>query len=308
MEYKGVWKPLAEGVLKRVLDESLSREAKRLRIEEHLNVRDIAERLGVSRMSAWRALNHSDERPLVVVKFGGKSLSKPDLVMKAAWLVKKAFCTHRVAVVVSAMGDYTNQTISLLKEIAANDREWDHILSFGERSSAAVFSLALQKSGVPCRVFEPPSPEWPVISDDSFGNAEPILEECRWRANGFMKPLLESRVAIVPGFIAATKKGRITTLGRGGSDLTALLLANCLGASEVVKVTDVPAINFNGRRAQRLKAGELRTICSNQEKNYERINSILQERALAYLQPPTILRVISHESSSLNAGGTVVEP
>ena len=251
-----------------------------------------------------------------VVKFGGKSLCTPKLVAKAADLIAADFAAgNRVAVVVSAQGNATDAIVSQLSEVSSSisparkpQQAWDLALSFGERLSAAVLYSALQSRGVPCKLYDPSAQDWPIISDACFGDASVDLERTHRLCNG-LDAALDYVVAVVPGFVAKTAENKITTLGRGGSDLTAFLLARCIRADQIVKVTNVDGFYLDGKRVANSDAATLCMHCSKPDsKAYSRFNSLVQPRALEHFCHPTVLRIICHQSESLDAEGSTILP
>lgn len=119
-------------------------------------------------------------------------------------------------------------------------RSRDFILSFGERLAAPLVAAALRERGLHTRWYT--GSEAGIVTDSSFGRASPILDESYQRIGSILKPRLGELVPVVTGFIAADSRGRITTLGRGGSDYTASLLATALRADEIWIWTDVDGI------------------------------------------------------------------
>ncbi|RJS79388.1 hypothetical protein CW711_03010 [Candidatus Bathyarchaeota archaeon] len=175
-------------------------------------------------------------RGRVVVKFGGACLSNGEKVRKAAGKVVESGYKE-VVVVVSAMGDTTNRLIEIMKQIGTvAPEDYSEVVSMGERTSARIFSAALKAQGADSKYFEPSQDEWPIITDSNFTDAKPLLEETCRRVKAHLEPLLGKVIPVVCGFLGRDEHGRVTTLGRGGSDTTALLLANCLKAEEVILV------------------------------------------------------------------------
>ena len=130
--------------------------------------------------------------------------------------------------------------LGLLRELTP--RTIDYLAARGERLSALVFAAALEGGGAGCPVRFVDATEV-IQTDDSFGNASPDLRRTERAARRVLSPLLAGRIVpVVPGFIGATPDGQVTTLGRGGSDLTATLLARVLGAREVSLWKDVPGL------------------------------------------------------------------
>lgn len=210
----------------------------------------------------------------VVVKFGGSVLEDQKAVNQVASLIKETKTKGiGVVAVVSAMKGVTDQIMALSKkdnpEIAPH--LLDELLSSGEKTSARLVAAALASFGLDSVVVDPDTPYWPVITDERHLDANPLVEECRMRTERLITPLLAAgKVPVVCGFLGKTAGGRTTTLGRGGSDTTAVLLGNCLGAQEVILVKDVKGVyssdpdkvtnpqfieSLNGEEAEMLAAG-----------------------------------------------------
>jgi aspartate kinase len=250
---------------------------------------------------------------LRIVKFGGKSLGTPRLVARAADLLRKdAGKGNRLVAVVSAQGSSTDAILSQLCALckaSQRPQAWDLALSYGERLSAALLHSALLARQVDSRLYDPTGGEWPIVSDSRFGLARIDFGRTRLLCRSFVEPCLDYMLPVIPGFVARSHDGKITTLGRGGSDLTAFVLARCLGADEVVKVTDVDGFYVEGKRvecssAESLKAGR----GAAPEAGYAKCRSIVQPAAIEHFVPPTVLRIISHKSESLDANGSKICP
>ena len=175
----------------------------------------------------------------IVVKFGGTSVADIDRIKNAAGRIKaEADRGAEVVAVVSAMAGVTNQMVELTDQMGSlfDAREYDVIVSTGEQSNAGLMALALQTLGVQARSWL----GWqiPIRTDGVHGKA---------RITGIETGELERRltggeVAGGSGFQGLGPDGRITTLGRGGSDLTAVALAGALGAERCDIYTDVDGI------------------------------------------------------------------
>ena len=127
---------------------------------------------------------------------------------------------------------------ALLRELTP--RTLDAISSMGERLSARLLASALRELGVDAAAVEATEL---IVTDNHSGRAEPLMAETRERANAKLAPLLaEGSVPVVTGFIGATIDGKLTTLGRGGSDYSATILGAVLGAKEIVIWTDVDGV------------------------------------------------------------------
>src|SRR4030065_252213 len=205
----------------------------------------------------------------IVVKFGGSSRADHERLAKAvSAVVSEAKRGTRFAVVVSAMGKTTDVLMSTAKNTSngkLQKHELDDILSMGERTSVRIFSVAVRNSGVESRYFDPLDNDWPIVTDSAFSNANPLLEECKTRIRQNVLPIVEKgTVPGIAGFGGRTMGGKITTLGRGGSDTTASILAEALNADEVVLVTDAegimsgdPKVVSNPRRLAQIQVNTL---------------------------------------------------
>lgn len=129
--------------------------------------------------------------------------------------------------------------VHILRELTPRAR--DQILSFGERLSAAIFKEILVDLGVDAEYFT--GGDVGIVTDDSFGEASPLIDVSRMKIQSRLGPILEEdRIPVVTGFIGVNQNGDITTLGRGGSDYTATILAVSLDVDEVWLWTDVDGI------------------------------------------------------------------
>jgi len=176
---------------------------------------------------------------IIVQKFGGSSLSTAEKITRVAQKIKKRLTgNNRIAIVVSAMGDTTDHLVDLASQVGNPERgpEMDLLLSTGEMISASLMAMALQKIGVPSRTFT--GREAGIITDTTHTKAR-----IRFLKTSRIKETLEKDVvAVVTGFQGVTEDDRITTLGRGGSDLSAVALAKSLQADACEIYTDVPGI------------------------------------------------------------------
>lgn len=176
---------------------------------------------------------------LIVQKYGGSSVANSEKVMRVARrviLTKKA--GHKVVVVVSAMGDMTDDLIKLAEQINKNpeDRERDMLLATGEQVSISLLAMAIHKLGHKAVSF---TGSQVGIITDAFHSKAHIQNISPGRIR---KALEAGKIVIVAGFQGKTWDGEITTLGRGGSDLTAVALAVALRASCCEIYTDVDGI------------------------------------------------------------------
>jgi aspartate kinase len=242
----------------------------------------------------------------VVVKFGGADLSTGEKIRHAAMLVVNSPYTEKV-VVVSAMGKTTDSLLATLSEIGnVNDEDYAQVVSMGERTSACVFCSALTSLGAKAVVFDPESENWPVITDSIFRDAKPDVEQTRKLVNKYLKPILHEAIPVVCGFLGRDPAGHVTTLGRGGSDTTALLLANCLGADEVVLVKETlgvlsadPRLVPDAKPLEKLDVHEMFDLAQGGAK-------IVKPESLRHKLPEQKLRIVNFASENLSTGGTEI--
>src|SRR4030043_1931286 len=131
----------------------------------------------------------------IVVKFGGSSLADHERLLKAVnSVVAEAKRGTKIAVVVSAMGKTTDVLLTTAKNTSNGKlakHELDDILSMGERTSVRIFAAALKNNGVDACYFDPMDDRWPIITDNSFQNANPMLKECDKNIKECALPLVE---------------------------------------------------------------------------------------------------------------------
>ncbi len=251
----------------------------------------------------------NQQRRLLIVKFGGSSLSNPKRIGLAVASVAREYARgNRVVVVVSAVGNTTNRLLHLTNGgagLVETDR--DDILAMGERTSARIFAASLKSRGIQARYYDPSDRDWPIITDDNFLNANPLKTKSIQRIRRYLQPTLgDGVVPVIGGFIGRTKDGRISTLGRGGSDTTALLLAMALEADEVVLVTNVPGI-LNAdptlvRNARVLPRIDMKTLTGIADTG----TKFIHRKALRFKDPNINIRVISNTNGRLDSQGTFV--
>ncbi len=177
--------------------------------------------------------------PVVVQKYGGSSVANVDRIRGVAERVARTRASGRdVVVVVSAMGDTTDELLALARKLSDNParRELDMLLSAGERISMALLALALNDRGVPAVSFT--GSQSGILTNDAHTNAR-IVEVRPFRVED---ELARGRVVIVAGYQGVSYKKEVTTLGRGGSDTTAVALAAALGAEACEIYSDVAGV------------------------------------------------------------------
>jgi aspartate kinase len=176
---------------------------------------------------------------LVVQKYGGTSVGNPDRIKHvASRVVAAAEAGNQVCVVVSAMGDTTDELLELAAKVSdqPHDRELDMLLTAGERISMALLSMAIIDLGRQAISFT--GSQAGIVTDTSHGKAK-IIEV---RARRIRDGLAEGKIAIVAGFQGVSTEDEVTTLGRGGSDATAVALAAALEADVCEIYTDVEGV------------------------------------------------------------------
>ena len=203
---------------------------------------------------------------LIVQKYGGTSVGSPERIAAvAAKVIDYRARGHDVIVVVSAMSGETDRLIKLARAISAkpDPRELDVLLATGEQATIALLCMALQEQGCAARSYT--GPQVHILTDSAFNKARiQDIEGARVR-----KDLSEGKVVVVAGFQGVDDAGNITTLGRGGSDTTAVALAAALKADECQIYTDVdgvyttdPRVVPQARRLNRITFEEMLEMAS----------------------------------------------
>jgi aspartate kinase len=195
----------------------------------------------------------------IVVKFGGTSVANIERILNAAKLIKsKVDEGHKVVVVVSAMSGVTNDLIKKSKEIDQNFdvEEYDALLSTGEQVTSTLFAGALKKLGLKSRSWL--SWQIPIVTEGFHSNSRIVSIETT-----------KLNKSLVPGFQGVSKDFRLSTLGRGGSDASAVALAKCIGADYCEIYTDVdgvyttnPAINSKAKKIEKISYEEMLEMAS----------------------------------------------
>ena len=198
---------------------------------------------------------------LIVKKFGGSSVATPDKMRAIVQRVLKGKQEgDKIVIVVSAMGDTTDELVSLAKQITskAYGREMDMLLSTGEQVSIALMAMAFQEAGQKAISFT--GAQAGIKTSDAFNKGR-ILD---LEPNRIMEALDEGNIVVVAGFQGITGHGDITTLGRGGSDTTAVAIAGAINADVCEIYTDVdgvytsdPRVVPNAQKMKEITYGEM---------------------------------------------------
>jgi aspartate kinase len=180
---------------------------------------------------------------MIVVKFGGTSVGSTDKIIHCARMIKNEVDKgEKIVVVVSAQAGDTDRLSRMAEELQVSRDSADEIVSMGERVSMRLMCAALTSMGIPSQFIDPIQEEWPVLTDSNHGVADVILKETTRRVKDVIEPLLDRGIVpVLGGFIGKSQEGKVTTLGRGGSDITGVLLGHCLDA-DVYIVTDVEGV------------------------------------------------------------------
>jgi aspartate kinase len=240
---------------------------------------------------------------LIVQKYGGTSVGSIERIRAVASRVKKtADKGHSVVVVVSAMAGETDKLINLANQVAQNpdEREMDMLLSSGERVSAALMAMALRSLGVKAMSFT--GRQVGILTDTAHTKAR--IEKVS--AERVKKALSEGVVPVVAGFQGITETSDVTTLGRGGSDLTAVAIAAAIKADICEIYTDVdgvyttdPNVVPEARKLDKISYDEMLELASLGAK-------VLQSRSVEFAKKYEV-PVVVRSSFSDNPGTFVVK-
>ncbi|MFW6149346.1 MAG: aspartate kinase [Atribacterota bacterium] len=249
----------------------------------------------------------------IVVKFGGTSIQNPERINEAVRsITKKINEGLEILVVVSAMGDTTDHLISLLADSTKSSfeqKDYADFISFGERMSAQLFTSSLKANGMKAVVFDPSKEEFPIITDSDCLEAGILSEQSKKQCRQYLEPLLEQGIIpVVCGFLGRNSQdGQITSLGRGGSDVTAFALANFIHADEVIIVTD--AVGVSSADPRIIKKVETLPRISVEEMGIlaEGGAKVLHPRALKYKKSKMKAKIIHFQNGDLDSPGTEIE-
>jgi len=239
---------------------------------------------------------------LIVKKFGGTSVGDVDRIRNVAAKIKQTYdAGNQVVVVVSARGGVTNELIARAKALnpQPNEREMDMLLTVGEQETIALTAIALHGMGVPA--ISRTGAQAGVVTDSEHTRSR-ILDIS---GGDIHEQLNAGKVVIVAGFQGADSSGEITTLGRGGSDLSAIAMAAVLKADLCQIYTDVegvytsdPRIVKSARKIPQISYEEMLELASSGSK-------VMQARAVEFAQNYNV--VFEVRSSFNNQPGTIVK-
>jgi len=246
-----------------------------------------------------------------IVKFGGSSVADTERISHAAKLISdKCKTGEKLIVVISAIGKTTDELLKLAKGTNpdAVPHQLDEILAMGERTSSRILATALSARGVKADFLDVEKEDWPIITDENHGDANIILDTTTDRVRYVIaKKMEELDVLVVPGFIGKTTDGKITTLGRGGSETTAFVIAGSLKIPRVILVSDVSGIMSADpkliKEPEKLKEIEVEKLVGLADSGVK----FLHKKALGYKPDEVEVKLISNKSESLDVEGTVIK-
>ena len=237
---------------------------------------------------------------IIVQKFGGTSVGSVERIDAVAEIVKNASQSNKVVVVVSAMAGETNKLVNLSKNFSENPnkREFDALVATGETISSALLAMALHSKGLKAKSYS--ASQISMRTTDSFSKAR-ILDV---DAKKILEVLEEDTIPIITGFQGITETGDVTTLGRGGSDTTAVAIAAQVKAKRCDIYTDVdgifttdPKIVPNAKKLDSITMEEMLELAGQGAK-------VIQTRAVEFANKYNVpVRVLS---SFNNGNGTLI--
>ncbi|MBE6509515.1 MAG: aspartate kinase [Methanobrevibacter sp.] len=245
---------------------------------------------------------------LIVVKFGGTSVGDGSRIKKAAQSVVNEYMKgNQVVVVVSAVNKATDELIGISNDAigtSLTDKQKAEIMAMGELTSSRLFSATIESLGVTSEFIDPYNELWPIITDSNSLEAKIDLNTTHKKVEGIKQLINQGVIPVICGFLGKGPSGEITTLGRGGSDITAFLLGHCLDANEVVIVTDVDGVMStdpnkieDARLLDTISVEELRDLATHGAQ-------VLHPHALKYKDPLISAKIINFSHGDIDSKGT----
>ena len=236
---------------------------------------------------------------IIVQKFGGTSVGTVERINAVADIIKNSSKSNKIIVVVSAMGGETNKLVNLANHFGNNPdkREFDALVATGETVSSALLSMALHSKGVKARSYT--ASQISIKTTNTYSKAK-ILDV---DAKKILEVLDNNTIPIITGFQGITESGDITTLGRGGSDTTAVAIASQVGACRCDIYTDVdgiyttdPKIVSNAKKLDSITMEEMLELAGQGAR-------VMQTRAVEFANkfkvPVKVLSSFSNSSGTL---------
>ena len=245
---------------------------------------------------------------LIVAKFGGTSVGDGARIKKAAQSVVNEYMKgNQIVVVVSAVNKTTDDLIGLSNDAIGSsltDKQKAEIMAMGELTSARLFSATIESLGVKSEFIDPYNKLWPIVTDSNSLEAKIDFSSTNQNIEGIRELLNQGIIPVVCGFLGKGPSGEITTLGRGGSDISAFLIGHCLDASEVIIVTDVEGVMStdpnkieDAELLNEITVEELRDLATHGAQ-------VLHPHALKYKDPLIAAKIINFEYGDLTVNGT----
>lgn len=247
---------------------------------------------------------------IIVAKFGGTSIGNGERIRKAAESVVKEYMKgKKVVVVVSAMNKTTDEILKTVDDAigeSITEKQLADIVAMGEITSVRVFASTIESLGVKSEYLDPNMDIWPIITDSNYLNAKVNFELTEAKISELIKVLDQGIIPVLCGFLGKDEDGTLTTLGRGGSDITAFLLGHCLKAEQVIIVTDVGGVMStdpnrlqSAKKLDKISVEEMRDLATHGAK-------VLHPHALRYKDPLINAKIIGFEHGDLSAIGTEI--
>lgn len=258
-------------------------------------------------------------RFIKIFKIGGSVLKKPDDFLKVAKKISECK-SKKICIITSAMKGKTSELIDIFLKAIPEPEFWsfEKFVGFGEIQSAILFESAFNFLEIKSKALLPWMKEWPLyislknkssLSKEKINEKRDfvILGKSNRKIKEYLLPLFkECRILIIPGFIAKDGKGRIVTLGRGGSDISAFLIGELLEVQDLVIIKEVegvldidPNLQQSGKKIESLDSAELAIIVSSGAQ-------VLNPISLKHQKHIKKIKVISVESDINNDNGTEV--
>lgn len=245
---------------------------------------------------------------LIVAKFGGTSVGNGSRIKKAAQAVVNEYMKgNQVVVVVSAVNKTTDELIGLSDEAigaSLTDKQKAEIMAMGELTSVRLFSATIEALGVKSEYIDPYNELWPIVTDSHSLEANIDFNTTKKKIDGIRNLVNQGIIPVVCGFLGQGPSGEVTTLGRGGSDITAFLLGHCLDANEVVIVTDVEGVMSTdpnkieeAELLEQISVEEMRDLATHGAQ-------VLHPHALKYKDPSISAKIINFAHGDLSVNGT----